>query len=126
MRLGLNKKTGKIEIFVDKFKQTFDARKQKADSLVFAFSGSRTIRPFSSSRHRYRPVVMWRTRKDWPHFMWLPLQLQRHNRHMNYQVKNIYYHSYEMRDCLTRFSEAQVSTMNGPDYIPPHLHTVQS
>lgn len=55
---------------------TFEARKQKAASLVLAFSGSTTNRPFSSSIHRYRPVVMWRTRKDCPHFMWLPLQLQ--------------------------------------------------
>lgn len=58
---------------------TFDTRKQKAESLVLAFSGSTTNRPFSSSRHRYRPVVMWRIRKDWPHFMWLPLQLQAEN-----------------------------------------------
>lgn len=55
---------------------TFEIRKQKADSLVLALSGSTTNRPFSSSRHRYRPVVMWRIRKDCPHFMWLPLQLQ--------------------------------------------------
>lgn len=55
---------------------TFETRKQKADNLVLALSGSTTNRPFSSSRHRYRPVVMWRIRNDWPHFMWLPLQLQ--------------------------------------------------
>lgn len=54
---------------------TLEARKQKADCLVLALSGSTTSRPFSSSRHRYRPVVMWRMRKDCPHFMWLPLQL---------------------------------------------------
>lgn len=55
---------------------TFETRKQNADNLVLAFSGSTTNRPFSSSRHKYRPVVMWRIRKDCPHFMWLPLQLQ--------------------------------------------------
>lgn len=43
---------------------------------MLALSGSTTNRPFSSSRHRYRPVVMWRIRNDCPHFMWLPLQLQ--------------------------------------------------
>lgn len=66
---------------------TFEARKQKADSLVFAFSGSTTKRPFSSSRHRYRPVVMWRIRKDCPHFMWLPLQLHK-VKEKNYKEAN--------------------------------------
>lgn len=68
---GAKERRGPIKSFI----LTFEARKQKADCLVLALSGSTTSRPFSSSRHRYRPVVMWRIRKDCPHFMWLPLQL---------------------------------------------------
>lgn len=79
---------------------TFDTRKQKAESLVLAFSGSTTNRPFSSSRHRYRPVVMWRIRKDWPHFMWLPLQLQAENLKKN--------QNYILKACVNK----HVSTLN--------------
>lgn len=71
----------KKNIFTPKIPQwmsvTFEILKQKADILEFAFSASTKRSPLSSSRKRYRPVVMWRIRKDCPHLMWLPLQLQK-------------------------------------------------
>lgn len=59
---------------------TFDALKEKAVDLVSAFPRSCSIRPWSSVKAKYWPVVRCRRRKAWPHLMLLPLQLHRGNR----------------------------------------------
>lgn len=107
--------------------QTLEARKQKAEFFVFAFSGSTIRSPFSSSRHRYLPVVMWRTLKDWPHFMWLPLHLC--TLRLNISSKGEKHYFCLSRICCikiapTRCEEAPVSREIWRGCTRLHLHSV--
>lgn len=54
---------------------TLEDRKVNAVDFTSAFSLSTRRRVLSSRRLRYFPVVTWRSRKGWPHLMWLPLHL---------------------------------------------------
>lgn len=54
---------------------TLEDRKVNAVDFTSAFSLSMSRRLLSSMRLKYFPVVTWRSRKGWPHLMWLPLHL---------------------------------------------------
>lgn len=54
---------------------TLEDRKVNAVDFTSAFSLSMSRRFLSSMRLKYFPVVTWRSRKGWPHLMWLPLHL---------------------------------------------------
>lgn len=53
---------------------TLGDRKVNAVDFTSAFSLS-VSRFLSSMRLKYFPLVTWRSRKGWPHLMWLPLHL---------------------------------------------------
>lgn len=109
---------------------TFEILKQKADMLEFAFSASTNSSPFSSSRQRYLPVVMWRIRKDCPHLMWPPLQLPTGTKEWAAVYCKVTKNEWLQYTCcqiktLTRYVMAPVSIRIEHDCIQPLLHNEQ-